>query len=311
MSFTFSKASRRKAYLKIAVTGPTGAGKTYSSILLARGLAGDDGKIAFIDTENRSGDLYSHLTDYDSGTLTAPFSVERYMAAIDAAVEAGYDVIIIDSFSHAWKAILAEKEALDQRGGNSFTNWAKLKPKTEKLKNKIIEAQAHVICCMRSKMEYALVTEGNRSEVKKHGMGIVQEGDIEYEFTTVFDLDMTHGYVATKDRTSVFDGRTGDKITIETGREFIKWLDSGADPLPTPEPDPKSWLTTILKTKEDRDKWVEASKPLGTPIEAAKLAMASDVTTADDLFTWAALNAPKPNGKPESEAVEELETVSE
>lgn len=302
----FERASRRKAHLKIAITGPTGAGKTYSAILLAKGLA-KGGKIAFIDTENRSGDLYSHLTEYDSGTLEPPFDTTKYMAAIDAAVEAGYSVIVIDSFSHAWKAILAEKEAIDARGGNSFTNWARLKPKTEALKNKIINAPAHIIACMRSKMEYALEQDGNRSKVSKMGMGVVQESDIEYEFTTVFDLDMTHRYLATKDRTSIFDGRKGEMITEGTGREFLTWLDSGAEPLPvtetppaeTPEPvdrngtTPKDWLMSILTTKAQRDKWTATAEKLGMkPVEAAEKAMNAGVRDAGELFDWAALATP-------------------
>lgn len=302
MSITFTKASRRKAFLKLAITGPTGAGKTYSAILLARGIAGKDGRIVFIDTENGSGDLYSHLTEYDSGQLEAPFDTKKYMDAIDAAAAAGYDVVVIDSFSHAWKAILAEKEAIDARGGNSFTNWAKLKPKTEALKNKIIAAPIHVICCMRSKMEHAIETEGGKNTVKKLGMGVVQESDIEYEFTTVFDLDLTHRFVATKDRTSLFDGRKGEMISVDTGREFLTWLDSGAEALPVAastngELSPKDWLNDILRgsdnkeTVRNKDRWVEVSVPLGGSIEAAKLAMAEGVNDAADLFNWAKIKA--------------------
>ena len=51
MSFSFQKAERKKAKLRLALTAPSGGGKTYSALLLAKGLGG---KIAFIDPENGS-----------------------------------------------------------------------------------------------------------------------------------------------------------------------------------------------------------------------------------------------------------------
>ena len=53
---TFRKAERKKAKLRLGIVGPAGSGKTYSSLLIAAGLGG---RIALIDTENGSGDLYA------------------------------------------------------------------------------------------------------------------------------------------------------------------------------------------------------------------------------------------------------------
>ena len=64
----FRKAERRKAKLRLGLVGPAGSGKTYGALLIAMGLGG---KIALIDTENGSGDLYAHLGNYDVCTLDA------------------------------------------------------------------------------------------------------------------------------------------------------------------------------------------------------------------------------------------------
>ena len=92
----YRKAERRKAKLRLAITGPSGSGKTYSALLVAFGIGG---KIALLDTENGSGDLYSALGDYDVCTISAPFTVQKYIEAIKDAENSGYDVLILDSIS--------------------------------------------------------------------------------------------------------------------------------------------------------------------------------------------------------------------
>src|SRR4051812_8726433 len=100
-ALTLRKAAREKTKIRIGLSGPSGSGKTYSALLVASGMASWE-KIAVIDTENGSTDLYSHLGDYSVITLTAPFSPERYIEAIAACEAAGMDVIVIDSVTHEW-----------------------------------------------------------------------------------------------------------------------------------------------------------------------------------------------------------------
>ena len=121
----FRKAERKKAKLRLGITGPAGSGKTYSALLIAFGLGG---RIAMLDTENGSGDLYAHLGDYDVETLTAPYDVRRYLQIIHEAEQAKYDVLIIDSLSHAWAGEgglldLQSKVAAASKSGNSYTAW--------------------------------------------------------------------------------------------------------------------------------------------------------------------------------------------
>jgi len=114
------KASRKKAKIKLCIQGPSGSGKTYSALLLAYGLCNDWSKIAVIDTENYSAELYSHLGEYNVIQLEAPFTPENYIKAIQLCEQSGIQVIILDSITHEWEHILEAHASLT---GNSFTNW--------------------------------------------------------------------------------------------------------------------------------------------------------------------------------------------
>ena len=226
----FRKAERRNAKLRLGITGPAGSGKTYGALLVAFGLGG---KIAMIDTENGSGDLYSALGDYDVCSLQAPFTVQKYLEAIKMAENAGYDVIIIDSLSHAWAG---EGGLLDMQGKiadsgrkNSFAAWREVTPYHNKLVETILASKCHIIATMRSKMEYIQVeNEHGKKEIRKVGLAPVQRDGMEYEFGTVFDLSVNHFVNVSKDRTSMFDGQMF-KLSEDTGRVLKEWLESGID----------------------------------------------------------------------------------
>ena len=226
----FRKAERRKAKLRLGITGVAGSGKTYGALLVAFGLGG---KIAMIDTENGSGDLYSALGDYDICSLSAPFTVQKYLEAIKMAENAGYDIIIIDSLSHAWAG---EVGLLDMQGKiadsgrkNSFAAWREVTPLHNKLIDTILASKCHIIATMRSKTDYVQVeNEKGRMEIRKVGLAPVQRDGMEYEFGVVFDLGINHIVNVSKDRTSLFDGEVF-KLSQETGQALKKWLDTGID----------------------------------------------------------------------------------
>ena len=224
----FKKAERNQAKLNIAITGPSGSGKTFSSLRLAKGLGK---KVAVIDTENKSASLYADRFDFDTLTLEAPYTIQKYIDAIKAAVEAGYDVLVVDSITHAWAGeggLLAKKESLDARGGNSYTNWASITKEQELFKATILNSQIHMICTMRSKQEYVIEqNERGKSAPKKVGMAPIQRDGMEYEFTTVFDVAADHQAAISKDRTGLFEGAI-EKITELTGEKFLAWLSLGA-----------------------------------------------------------------------------------
>ena len=201
----FQKATKKQAKLKLSVTGPSGSGKTFSSLRLAKGLAAG-GKVALIDTENQSASLYSGTFDFDTCSIAPPFEENKFVEAIRNAEAAGYSVLIIDSASHFWEGILEYKNKLDARGGNSYTNWADAGRKFKGILDAVLQSDLHVICCLRSKMDYVLETnDKGRSQPKKVGLAPVMRDGIEYEFTAVFDVDMAHNCATSKDRTGFWN----------------------------------------------------------------------------------------------------------
>ena len=229
MAIQIRKAQRRKAKLRLALLGPTGSGKTYSALQLGFGIGG---KIGVIDTENGSADLYADLGDYDVITLEKPYTVHKYREAISAFEQASYDVIIIDSLSHAWAGsggLLDKQGQTEKKVGNSFAAWREITPEHNSLVEALLTSPAHIIATMRVKTEYVLEQNerGKMVPVKK-GMQPVQRDSIEYEFTVVMDVDADHKASSSKDRTKLFDGWY-DRITPDTGRRLRDWLEAGDD----------------------------------------------------------------------------------
>jgi hypothetical protein len=229
-NFTIKKAERKQAKLRIGFAAPSGAGKTYSALLLARGIATAWDKICVIDTEHGSAELYSDLGDYNVITLTAKtgFQPDNYADAIKAAEDAGMEVIILDSLSHAWNeegGLLDQADKRTSGGGNRFTVWADLTPQHRRLVNAMLQSDCHIIGTMRSKQEYALEKDEKtgKSTVKKLGMAPVQRDGMEYEFTTFFDIDINHYATASKDRTGLFAKKPPFTISEETGQMFKEW----------------------------------------------------------------------------------------
>ena len=224
----FKKAERKQAKLRLALAGPSGSGKTYSALLLAQGLGG---RIAVLDTEHGSASLYADLVDFDALELHAPYSPERYIEVIAAAEQAGYETLVIDSYSHEWTGSggcleINESVAHQKFRGNTWAAWNETTPRHRKLTDKILTSSMHIICTMRSKTE---TVQGEGKKILKLGMKSEQRDGTDYEFTVV--LDLTHdGHTATasKDRTKLFD--QPELISADTGRRLLAWLNSGLNP---------------------------------------------------------------------------------
>lgn len=219
------QSERKRAKIKMALQGSAGSGKTYSSLLLAQGLTnGDFSKVAIIDTENGSADLYAHLGNYNVLSLQTPFTPQKYVEAIEVCEKAGMEVIILDSISHCWDYLLDYHSSL---AGNSFTNWAKIKPLEKLFIDKILQSNAHVIATMRTKQDYVLNQKDGKFIPEKVGLKAVQRDGLDFEFTLVFDVDIKHFAVASKDRTEIFMDKPEFKISTETGKKILDWCNSG------------------------------------------------------------------------------------
>lgn len=222
----FKKAVRESAKLRLALTGPAGSGKTFSSLQIAKGLGK---RIAMIDTERGSGALYANICDYDVLRIDPPYEPKKFLGGIKAAEDAGYDVLIIDSLSHAWAGdggILTIHDRLAKAVRNSFDAWREVTPQHNQLVDAILASSCHVIVSMRTKTGYEIISENGKTKVSKVGLAPVQREGLEYEFTCVLDLSV-EGHVATasKDRTGLFDGI---RFSPEpgTGKALLNWLEN-------------------------------------------------------------------------------------
>ena len=215
------KSERKRAKIKMALQGSAGSGKTYSSLLLAKGLTnGDFSKVAIIDSENGSADIYASLGNYNVITLAPPFKPQQYVDAIEICEKAGMEVIIIDSISHCWEYLLEYHSSLP---GNSFTNWSKIKPLEKRFIDKILQSKAHIIATMRTKQDYVLNQKNGKYVPEKVGLKAIQRDSIDYEFTIVFDIDIKNYAVASKDRSNLFINKSEFKITEKIGRIILDW----------------------------------------------------------------------------------------
>jgi len=229
----FIRAEKTNTSIKLGVTGPSGSGKSYSALRLARGLVGPSGKIAVIDTENGSAKLYSDLTEFYHLDLHAPYEYQKFMEAIKEAEASGFDAIVIDSLSHLWQGILEEKNSIDRRGGNQYTNWTEPTKHLNETLYTILQSNIHVIACMRVKTEYVIQEETNQkgktvSVPKKVGLSPIMRDGIEYEFTSMFEVGMDHNATTSKDRTGLFVDRVF-QIDEGTGERIACWLAGMSD----------------------------------------------------------------------------------
>ena len=219
------QSERKKAKIRLALQGPSGAGKTYSALLLAKGLGnGDLSKVAVINSESAgSADIYDHLGSYNVLTLPSPYSPEKYIEAIELCEKSGIEVIIIDSISHCWEFLLEYHSSLI---GNSFTNWSKVTPRHKSFVERMLQSSCHIIATIRTKQGYVLNQKDGKYIPEKVGLKAVQKSDIEYEFTLVFDIDIKHNAIASKDRTSLFMDKPEFIINSSTGRKILDWCNS-------------------------------------------------------------------------------------
>lgn len=229
----FQKATKKQAKGRMAIDGPSGSGKTFTALRVAKALA-PSGKIAVIDTERGSASKYADLFTFDVCEIVDDFHPNHYIKALKEAEEAGYEVIVIDSLSHAWEGAggvleLTDKAATRSRSGNSYTAWRETTPIHNSLINAMLQSRCHVIVTMRSKTEYVLEENDRGQKVpRKIGMAPVQRAGMEYEFDVVVDMDLKHNGVVAKTRCHGLTDKVFSPPTEnDLGKLFAAWLGDG------------------------------------------------------------------------------------
>lgn len=228
MSVFFKKAERKNAKLRLAIAGPTGSGKTFTALVLAKGIGG---RIAVADTENSSAELYEDLVEFEHANIQPPYTPEKFIEVIKAAENANFDTLILDSITHEWSGVGGCLEIVDQLAstsfkGNSWGAWSQVTPRHRKFIDAMLRSSINIIVTMRSKMETVQTNDNGKKKVEKVGMKAEQRDGIEYEFTTVLDLTHDNIAVATKDRSRLF--LEPRQLSEHDGVLLKQWLLSGS-----------------------------------------------------------------------------------
>lgn len=238
MDNPFKKATKYESKLRMNLAGVSGSGKTYTS--LAIGCALSD-KVALVDTEHGSASKYAELFDFDTITLGPPYHPDRFIKAINAAEEAGYEVLILDSLSHAWFGTGGLLEIVDgiaarSKNPNSFAAWKDATPIQNRLVEAILTSKLHIIATMRSKQEYIVETDDRGKQApRKVGMAPIQRDGIEYEFDVFGEMTIDNSLLIQKSRCPALSGQIFRTPGKEIAAILSEWL-TGTQAMRTIEP---------------------------------------------------------------------------
>ena len=267
MAVTFQRASKSQSKLRAAVFGPSGAGKTYSCLRIAKGLGG---QVALIDTEHGSASKYADRFEFDTLFLEDR-TIGGYIEAIRAARD--YDVLIIDSLSHGWWELLEEidKLANAKYRGNTHAAWSEGTPKQKELVEAILSFPGHLLATIRSRTEWTSEKDERTGKSRPVRVGLApdQGKGIEYEFDLLLELSTEHLARVIKDRTGKFQDQLIEKPDETFGQALRDWLQEGtaaktpAPTTPTAGPDLSRLYELIAKhgiTNQQQLAWLEHFK---------------------------------------------------
>lgn len=220
----FTKATKTQSRLRLAMCGVSGSGKTYSALNIAKHLGSN---IALIDTEHGSASKYADLFDFDTCSLVNHHP-NKYIEAINAAGKAGYEVLLIDSLSHAWF------KQLDMV--NHFGDWKNVRPLERALINAMLSSPCHVIATMRTKTQWIMeeyqAKDGRTKEAPRRvGTSPIQTSGIEYEFDLSGEMDLNHVLTISKSRCPDLADTSHHYPGQELAEALTAWLTDGA-PMP-------------------------------------------------------------------------------
>ena len=306
--FKIEEAEREGARLVVGLGGVSGGGKTFTALQLAWGMANyDSKKVGFICTENRRGRLYADsLRDANGvihkcliGDRTPPFSPARYIEAIQAFVQAGVEVLVIDSVSHEWEGIGGCEDiahAPDSQGrAPKNPRWNDAKREHKSFMNAMLQSPLHIIACMRAREKVKMVKRDGKVEYEPQGVLPIQEKNFTFELTASLMLwnggkerdiikcpselqgifgtagEAAHGYLTAAEGKALRDWVDGGKQVddaVKNARDSLQLVcEQGMDALQ------KAWKALPAKVRN-------AISPNGCPDDLKKSAQAFDAQRA-------------------------------
>ena len=280
----FQKATKEKAKLRMALTGPSGSGKTYTALTLAQYLGK---KVCVVDTEGNSASKYANLFDFCTLSLT-DCHPNNFIKAIDAAVAEGFDVIILDSLSHAWNGKnglleLADREKMKLT--NQFQAWAKMAPIQNALTNKLLTAPIHILTTLRVKTAYDMQEENGKKRPVKIGLAPVQKEGIEYEFDVLAEMTPENTMIISKTRCPELNGQVFNKPGKEVADILNGWLNDGAEPVKAVEQKTEAVSAqTVVPAAKTTPKKSPLTLQTSSPKQTAVVKEAAPAQAAENAF---------------------------
>lgn len=249
----FKKLENNRPFLKLALEGFAGDGKTFTATQIAIGvhkLIGSKNPIALFDTEKAFKAL---KPSFDEAGIEAIVNDEqRSLAALNQAIkwceEGNADILIIDSITHVWEEFLRAYMNRPDKNGKEikrsrleFQDWGILKPTWKELfSTPFVQAKCHIIFTGRAGYEYE--NEKNedtgKREIFKSGIKMKAETETAFEPDILVLMQKHQDLLGekkrvwreatiVKDRTNQIDGKTFDNPTFEDFYPAIKVLLDG------------------------------------------------------------------------------------
>jgi hypothetical protein len=307
----FHKASRMKAKASIMLEGLSGTGKTGLAVSLSKALAGNWEDIYYIDTENKSMNLYVGITLHTGEkipdqsinvvnlTKEDGFAPTNFISLRDSAIKAKGKVVVKDSITHAWQRQGGVLDLVNTKKRNNpnldnYRVWGD--PEVNQEKNEIFElirdSNIHVITTVRVKEKFTMQydEDKNKNTVVSLGEQPMQQEGLQYEPDLVLrmlkpgtmDGDPPRVFVR-KSRYAIFKVNEEYDMTPELIDQLVKYLDEGTDPEELLEQQRQDYIEAIKEycdTKVKLSIWQEIKKSNGleeTPIDDIKLKELKDM----------------------------------
>ncbi len=241
----FVQASREELFIKMGISAASGAGKTLTALKLAKYLSRtNDGKrnyIALGDSESGRASKYAGQPDvpqFDTVFIgpNSPYKefrtyhpVETYVKLITLAEDLGYDVLVLDSLSHAWVGSPGGTFDIKEshtRGKDERSGWRVATPIFDKLMEKIIGCQIHLICTLRAKQDYFRDEKKEGGLPSRTGLDPIFRPDKEYDFDFWTEMDLAHNLYVVKgyDLTDKRYNKPGEDFA----NDILDWLRGGS-----------------------------------------------------------------------------------
>lgn len=247
MTLQIKKAVKSESKLRLALVGPSGSGKTFTALSVATNLGK---KVLVVDTEAGSAAKYADIFEFDVIELET-FDPRSFVEAIRLAEKNQYEVVILDSLSHAWMGkggVLDLHGDAEKRVKNSFAAWKDVTPLYLDLVEAIVQSKIHVIGTMRAKTDYSVDRdEKGKTQVKTLGLAPVMRDGMEYEFDVVAQLDLDNNFIVQKSRCPQLSGRVFPRAGADVAGILAAWLEG------TPRTVVKMPQPAVKPVNEDTD----------------------------------------------------------